>query len=48
MTLKDNIISILRVTFIVSVIIGSYYQYKSNVLKETIDGLIKINYKLEH
>lgn len=48
MSLKDSIITILRFSFIVGVIIGSYYQYKSNVLKDTIDGMIKINSKLEH
>ena len=38
----------LRVAFIASVIIGSYYQYRSNVIKESIDGLVKLNSDLEH
>lgn len=46
--MKDKIISMLRLNFIVSVVVGSYWQYKSNVIQETISGMIKINSKLEH
>lgn len=47
MSLQDKIITILRVVFIASVIGGSYYQYKSNVIKESIDGLVDISDSLE-
>lgn len=46
--MKDKVISLLRITFIVSVIGGSYYQYRSNVIRESIEGLIKLNADLEH
>jgi hypothetical protein len=47
MSLQDKIITILRVVFIASVIGGSYYQYKTNVIKESIDGLVDISDSLE-
>lgn len=47
MVVKEIIISILRWSFVLLVIAGSFYQYKSDVLKESVDGLLDINKKLQ-
>lgn len=47
MSLHDKFIGLLWLVFVLFVIGGSYYQYKSHVVKESVDGLIKLNKDLE-